>query len=84
MGRIIDMVFKKPDAELNADELKQHTERKDYIIKNLRKFCLGLVVVFSAGALATFGRVYLMTFAGNFLCAILFFHSENFIFQSRL
>lgn len=64
MGRIIDMIFKKPDSELTPSQQQAQKDRIDYIMKNLRNFCLGLVGVFTLGACATFGRVYLMNFAG--------------------
>lgn len=66
-GRIIDRVFghKDPSADEEMQTGETHRDRIKHATKDLRSYMLGLAALFTVGALATFGRVYLMNFASE-------------------
>lgn len=56
LGRVIDIIYSMDQMK----SFKSKEEEKETIRNNLRKVCGILVGVFTMGALANFGRVYLM------------------------
>ena len=55
LGKVIDIIYGLDQMKLNDTEsIKEITK------KNLDKLCTALIVVFSIGGLANFGRVYYM------------------------
>jgi len=68
-GRIIDKVFghsiSSSEATNPESDTDSHKTRLQTAMANLRTYMFGLAALFAIGAMATFGRVYLMNFASN-------------------
>uniref|UniRef100_A0A915HT34 Uncharacterized protein n=1 Tax=Romanomermis culicivorax TaxID=13658 RepID=A0A915HT34_ROMCU len=67
MGRILDLIFKEPAVSESKPGYSNvgRIERANMIKEKLWQYMIGLVAFFTIGACATFGRVYLMNFAGE-------------------
>jgi len=68
MGKVIDMIYKIDQLKSTSENIKSEdkivdtltSEERNQITRKLQNVCIALVGVFTVGALANFGRVYLM------------------------
>ena len=64
MGKVIDMIYKIDQLKSTSESIKSEdtltSEERHQITRKLQNVCIALVGVFTVGALANFGRVYLM------------------------
>ena len=64
MGKVIDMIYKIDQLKSTSESIKSEdaltSEERNQITRKLQNVCIALVGVFTVGALANFGRVYLM------------------------
>lgn len=66
IGRIVDMIFKGETESISTESIDENRREKvSAALEKLTTFCYTLVGVFVVGAIANFGRVYLMQSAGK-------------------